>query len=46
MDYQLDKAIKYIDKTLAEGQFDPMMRQEMLEMKSMLERVANQEKSP
>ncbi|MFP7168878.1 hypothetical protein [Terribacillus sp. 7520-G] len=46
MDHQLDNAIKYIDKTLAEGQFDPLMRLEMLEMKQMLERAANQDKSP
>ncbi|WP_366249385.1 hypothetical protein [Terribacillus aidingensis] len=46
MDSQLDKAIQYIDKTLAEGLFDPMTRQEMLETKQRLERAANQEKSP
>ncbi|MFP7494703.1 hypothetical protein SFC66_13025 [Terribacillus saccharophilus] len=42
----MDKAIQYIDQTLAEGQFDPMMRVELLEMKQRLERLTNQDKSP
>ncbi|MFB1099677.1 hypothetical protein [Terribacillus sp. JSM ZJ617] len=46
MDSQLDKAIQYIDMTLAEGLFDPMTRLEMLETKQRLEQAANQEKSP
>jgi hypothetical protein len=43
---QMDQAIKFIDKTLNEGLFDPLARQEMLRMKQQLERAAKQGKSP
>jgi hypothetical protein len=43
---QMDPAIKFIDKTLNEGLFDPLARQEMLQMKRQLERASKQGKSP
>jgi hypothetical protein len=43
---QLNQAIKFIDKRLNEGLFDPLARQEMLRMKQQLERASKQGKSP
>ncbi|QXE02849.1 hypothetical protein [Terribacillus sp. DMT04] len=46
MTKQLDQAIRFIDKTLNNGLFDPLARQEMLRMKQQLERASKQGKSP